>query len=89
MTIKDFQIGDRVKVQGVDSLRGTVCIIRDGHIGVELDHPAIGGHDLNGALPFGSKTGWWASPSLWEVTDSAMSQEDIGIEAPNLSEIFI
>ena len=89
MTIKDFQIGDRVKPLGIDSMHGTVRIItRDRGIGVELDHPVIGGNDLHGVLPPGSQTGWWAFPSLWEVTEPALSQEDIGIEAPNLSEIF-
>lgn len=88
MTIKDFQIGDRVKQRGIAFMHGVVRVIKSDCIGVELDRPVTGGHDLLGALPPGSRTGWWAFPSLWEVADSAMSQEDIGIEAPSLSEIF-
>ena len=82
-----FHVGDRVR-NIENGWTATVRVVRIAMIGLQLDFPVFGGHDLDGLLFPGSKTGWWGSLHLWEVIGSESDPEDKELAAPNLSAIL-
>lgn len=82
-----FHKGDRVR--NIETgWTATVRVVRTAMIGLQLDFPVPDGHDLDGLVSPGSKTGWWGTPSFWEVIGSESDQEDAELAAPNLSAIL-
>lgn len=82
-----FHKGDRVR-NIVNGWTATVRVVKIDMIGLELDFPVPGGHDLDELVPPGSETGWWGTPSIWEVIGSESDPEDAELAVPNLSAIL-